>query len=230
MLSAMIFPRHVQAVVFDMDGVLFDTETMVRDAMLSVSQRLGLNMPMSLILSLIGLPAAVSRDMVRSHCRDKIEVEDFYRDVGIAFDRLMTGRRFLKTGVVELLDYLDRHRIPRAIATSSQRSHVERNLAVHDLSGRFDAVVADGDCHASKPSPEPFLAAADKLRVSPLHCVAIEDSVNGIRSATAARMMTIMVPDLIEPSDEIRSLCLTVARDLDEVRQLLALAGDDASR
>ena len=223
----MIFPRQVEAVVFDMDGVLFDTETMVRDAMLSVSQRLGLNLPMSLILSMIGLPAAASREIVRAHCRDVIEVEDFYRDVGIAFDRLITGRRFLKTGVVELLDYLDRHRIPRAIATSSQRSHVERNLAVHDLSGRFDVVVADGDCHASKPSPEPFLAAADKLDVSPLHCVAIEDSVNGIRSATAARMMTIMVPDLIEPSDEIRALCLTVARDLDEVRRLLARAMPD---
>ena len=104
-------------------------------------------------------------------------------------------RLALKPGAVELLDTLDALRMPRAIATSSSHRTVQRHLATHDLTGRFDAIVGHGDYPAGKPAPDPFLKAAERLAVEPPLCLALEDSHNGVRSAAAAGMMTVMVPD-----------------------------------
>lgn len=127
----------------------------------------------------------------------------------------------LKPGVVELLDRLDRLGLPRAIATSSARPNVARNLDRFGLAHRFDAILAAGDYAHGKPHPAPYLAAALALRVAPSDCLALEDSHNGVRSAAAAGMMTIMVPDLLEATDEIAALAIHVAQDLHEVERLL---------
>jgi len=125
----------------------------------------------------------------------------------------------LKPGALELLDALDRLRLPRAIATSSSRRTIERHLTAYDLLARFNEIVGHGDYEHGKPAPDPFLKAAERLGVEPRSCLALEDSHNGVRSAAAAGMMTVMVPDLLEPTDEIRKLCTFVARDLHEVRR-----------
>jgi HAD superfamily hydrolase (TIGR01509 family) len=217
----MSFPRIPQAVVFDMDGVLFDTEAIARDAMIATARRLGFQMPEQLFLSLVGLPADTCRQRLLDHYGAGFDVDGYWTQVDDDFLKLLTGRQFVKAGVVELLGLLDRIGMKRAIATSSHRSHVERNLAAHDLQGRFHVVVAHGDYARGKPNPDPFLKAAEGLGVAPEYCLALEDSHNGIRAAAAAGMMTVMVPDLIEPTDEIRKLCLSVARDLHEVCELL---------
>jgi HAD superfamily hydrolase (TIGR01509 family) len=126
----------------------------------------------------------------------------------------------VKPGAREVLDELDRLRILRAIATSSSHRTVERHLTDHGLTGRFQAVVGHGDYVNGKPAPDPFLKAAELLGVAPERCLALEDAHNGVRSA-AAGMMTIMVPDLLEPTDEMRHLCRYIALDLHEVRRLI---------
>ena len=83
-------------------------------------------------------------------------------------------------------------------------------------------IVAAGDYARGKPNPDPFLVAAARLGADPHDCVALEDSHNGVRAAHAAGMMTIMVPDLLEATDEMRGLCITVAQTLHDVRALLA--------
>jgi beta-phosphoglucomutase-like phosphatase (HAD superfamily) len=88
-------------------------------------------------------------------------------------------------------------------------------------SSRSSKLVAHGDYTASKPSPDPFLKAAELLEADPRHCLALEDSLDDIRSASAAGMMAVMVPDILEPTSEIRGLCTMVARDLHEVRDLV---------
>jgi beta-phosphoglucomutase-like phosphatase (HAD superfamily) len=109
----------------------------------------------------------------------------------------------------------------RPTATSSSRRTVERHLTAHDLTERFHVIVGHGDYEAGKPAPDPFLKAAERLGVEPRLCLALEDSHNGIRSASSAGMMTIMIPDLLEPTDEIRGLCALIAADLHEVRRLI---------
>jgi len=123
--------------------------------------------------------------------------------------------------VLELLDHLDAAGLPRAIATSSRHVDVSHHLATHALGERFHAIVAQGDYARGKPHPDPYLTAAERLGVDPAACLALEDSHNGVRAAHAAGMMTIMVPDLLDPTEEMQTLCVRIARDLHEVRELL---------
>ena len=217
----MTLPRMPAAVVFDMDGLLFDTETIVHEAARAASSRLCFEMPDEVFLSLVGLSGNAGRQRLLEHYGPSFDCDAFWREVDVDFHRLLHDRTFLKDGVVELLDWLDGRGVPRAIATSSRHAHVERNLAIHNLSGRFHAVVADGDCAQGKPHPQPFLTAAERLGVTPENCLALEDSPNGVRAASGAGMMTIMVPDLIPPTEEIAGRCIRIARDLHEVRELL---------
>jgi beta-phosphoglucomutase-like phosphatase (HAD superfamily) len=101
---------------------------------------------------------------------------------------------------------------------------VQSHLAAHGLTDRFHAVVGHGDYLASKPAPDPFLTAAQRLGVAPALCLALEDSHNGVRSASAAGMMTFMVPDLLGPTPEIEALCTGIVGDLHAVRALLQAA------
>ena len=130
----------------------------------------------------------------------------------------------LKTGVLEILDALDVIGLPRAIATSSPPHSVEHSLRPHALPDRFNAIVARGDYARGKPAPDPFLTAAGRLGIDPVDCLALEDSHNGVRAAHAAGMMTIMVPDLLDATEEMRGLCVRIARDLHEVRGLMKAA------
>ena len=135
----------------------------------------------------------------------------------------------VKAGVVELLDYLEVAGIPRAVATSSSHPTVRRQLGPNGLDRRFQAVIAAGDYARGKPNPDPFLAAAERLGVDPASCLALEDSHNGVRAAHAAGMMTIMVPDLLEATSEMRGLCVAVTDTLHGVRDLIAQRRGEAT-
>jgi beta-phosphoglucomutase-like phosphatase (HAD superfamily) len=107
------------------------------------------------------------------------------------------------------------------VATSSSRGSAERHLGEHGLFDRFGAIVAREDVTSHKPHPAPYLEAARRLGVDPAACLALEDSHNGVRAAHAAGMMTVMVPDLLDPTEEMRGLCLHIAESLHAVRGLL---------
>lgn len=217
----MMLPRTVKAVVFDMDGLLFDTETLYREAMQATAVRLGVEMSDATFLRMIGLPAEASRLLLTDHYGSDFDVERFWIESATIFRAMGEGRHYLKPGVVELLDRIDELKLTRAIATSSGHGSVERNLSRHGLNARFHAIVAHGDYARGKPNPDPYLVAAERLGVAPEHCLALEDSHNGVRSAASAGMMTVMVPDLLPPDDDIRKLCVRVVRDLHEVRALV---------
>jgi HAD superfamily hydrolase (TIGR01509 family) len=217
-------PPSVQrpsAVIFDMDGVLFDTERLYQEAALSVGDDMGYAIPSSLLERVMGLSWPGTRAFFVEALGPSFPVDDFIAAWLGQFEELAAIRHVLKPGANELIRTLDEFAIPRAIATGSVRVNVEQHLAAHALADRFHAIVAHGDYAAGKPAPDPFLRAADLLAVDPRLCVAIEDSHNGVRSAAAAGMMTIMVPDLVAPSEEIQALCVHVARDLHEVEELI---------
>lgn len=225
----MTLPRPVKAVVFDMDGLLFDTESLYREAMRATALSLGVEMSDATFLRMIGLPAEASRLLLIDHYGSDFDVERFWIESATIFRAMGEGRHYLKAGVVELLDRIDELGLSRAIATSSGHASVERNLGRHGLSTRFHAIVAHGDYVRGKPNPDPYLVAAERLGVAPEHCLALEDSHNGVRAAASAGMMTIMVPDLVPPNDEIGKLCIRIARDLHEVRHLVETPQTDAA-
>jgi HAD superfamily hydrolase (TIGR01509 family) len=218
----MSLPRAVKAVVFDMDGLLFDSETVYRDAMIATAESWGLEMPSELFLRLVGLPWIANVPMLKAHYGPSFDTEAFRKEATRRFHVVADAEICLKAGVVEILDFLDAAGLPRAIATSSLHPTVQHHLGQHGLIDRFDALVAQGDYARGKPAPDPYLVAAERLGVPPPDCLALEDSHNGVRAAHAAGMMTIMVPDMLDPTEEMRTLCVRVARDLHEVRELLA--------
>jgi HAD superfamily hydrolase (TIGR01509 family) len=206
-----------------MDGLIFDTETIYREAMIATALRLGFEMSDSLFLSMVGLPADASRKLLVDHYGKDFSVDAFWTESARDFQSLTESRTYMKAGVIELLNAFEGAGLRCAIATSSSHSSVQRHLAAHDIASRFHFIVAHGDYRFGKPNPDPFLRAAEMLETAPEHCLALEDSYDGIRAAAAAGMMTVMVPDLIQPTDDIRSLCIRVARDLHEVRELLRM-------
>ena len=218
----MAFPRPVAAVVFDMDGLLVDTEVLIRDLMMALAPEFGGHLPHDVFQRMVGLPNDASDAVARTHFGPGFAFEAWGEALSARVRDALEAGVALKTGVVEILDALDALRLPRAIATSSSHRAVQRTLGPSGVLPRFDAVIAAGDYARGKPNPDPFLVAAARLGVAPEACLALEDSHNGVRAAHAAGMMTIMVPDLLEPTDEMRVKCHAIAESLHEVRRLLA--------
>jgi beta-phosphoglucomutase-like phosphatase (HAD superfamily) len=161
------------------------------------------------------------RALFLSHFGEDFLFDDFHANWIRHFWLIAEYKLTLKPGVPELLEFLDQFRLPRAIATSSSRTTVERHLTSYSLMDRFDEIICRGDYEKGKPAPDPFLKAAERLGVEPRLCLALEDSHNGVRSASSAGMMTIMVPDLLRPTEEIRACCTFVLDDLHQVRCLI---------
>lgn len=220
----MSLPRAPHALVFDMDGLLCDTEVVYRDAMMATALEHGHQMPLSLFKSMIGLPGPSSDQKVLDHFGADFPITKFNNRVMEHVDAACLAGIALKAGVLELLDHLDEIGLPRAIATSSSHRAVEAHLGPSGIIPRFHAVVARGDYARGKPNPDPFLTAAARLGIEPQLCLALEDSHNGVRAAAAAGMMTVMVPDLLDPTEEMHSLCVRIARDLHEVADWVRVA------
>jgi len=220
MSPTVTLPRQAHAVILDMDGLMFDTEALYRDAVIAAAADGGHDVSLAFYLSTIGLSLDATRTAFRERCGKDFDFDLFWTTAS-QFRETTRLQLCLKAGLVELLDFLDDARLPRAIATSSRHEDVAHNLGLHGLLDRFETVIARGDYSRGKPHPEPFLKAAERLGVEPGSCVALEDSHHGVRAASGAGMMTIMVPDLLPPTPEMEALCVCIARDLHEVRALM---------
>ncbi len=217
----MTLPYRPGAVIFDMDGLLFDTEALWQEALLSAAAEGRHEIPDEVYHKSIGVRRSQCRGLFLSHFGEDFLFDDFHANWSRHFWLIAGNKLALKPGVLELLEFLDQLRLPRAIATSSSRTTVEHHLTSHGLMDRFDAIVCRGDYEKGKPAPDPFLKAAERLGIEPRLCLALEDSHIGVRSASAAGMMTVMAPDLLQPTEDISALCVFVARDLHEVRDLI---------
>jgi HAD superfamily hydrolase (TIGR01509 family) len=218
----MSLPRTVKAVVFDMDGLLVDTETVVFRAMQRAAALIDGEMPFATFQRMVGLQHEASDRILIEHFGAAFDLEAWSIAVSAHFQEELGAGIALKAGVTEILDWLDAAGLPRAIATSSRLEAVRHSLGPHGIVERFDALITRDIPMRGKPHPDPFLKAAEALGVPPRDCLALEDSHNGVRSAASAGMMTIMVPDMLDPTEEMETLTIRVARDLHEVRELLA--------
>src|SRR5665213_602363 len=141
----MKLPHKVQAVVFDMDGLLFNTEVLYRDAIIAAAAAGGHDVPLAFYLSTIGLSGEATRVAFNERCGQTFDFDVFWATASKQFHEMTKLRLCLKAGVVELLDFLNDAGLPHAIATSSRHEDVQRNLATLGLLDRFGTVVARGD-------------------------------------------------------------------------------------
>ena len=217
----MPFTRAVAGVIFDMDGLLVDTERVYLDGLLKAVRAVSCEMTEAFAHSMIGVPGKECNAMIAAHYGPGFEMGAF----NAAYDEIVTTALArgipLRPGARELVTYLTEEGVPQAIATSSRRPTVERYLGHVGLLEHFSAIVCRDDVTNPKPAPDPFLIAAERLGLAPAECLALEDSYHGITAAHAAGTMPIMVPDILEATDEIRRLCVAVARNLHAVRSLL---------
>lgn len=220
----MSLPRPPHAVIFDLDGLLIDSETMVFDAMRAAAPKFGVVVDLPFFQTLVGLPRAANDVQLRAQFGADFPIEDFYAATSLQRTLVAEQGAALKAGVHELLDVLDARGLKRALCTSSGPDWVRRHFELHSLTDRFDAIVARGDYAQGKPHPEPYLNAATKLGIDPVDCLALEDSHNGVRAAHAAGMMTIMVPDMLDPTDEMHAKTFRIVETLHDVAALLSSA------
>jgi len=216
------FPSPLAAVIFDMDGLLLDTETLNKESIFATCGELGFAMTDDLLLSLVGCPEDASDAKLVLHFGQAFPLRDFHSINRFRFAQLSSGGIPLRPGALEILVFLKSRGIPRAVATSTDRESARKHLRESGLHPLLDAIVTRTDVTYGKPHPESYLKAARSLGVAPAGCLALEDSHNGVRAAAAAGMATIMVPDLLPPTGEIRALCIGVAESLSHVLAELA--------
>jgi beta-phosphoglucomutase-like phosphatase (HAD superfamily) len=215
--------RRPRAVIFDMDGTLLDTEPLAARAGGEAASALGVAFDPALALTLVGKNFADCSAFLRGHFGRDYPTEALLGSWHAAYDGIVAREGFaLKDGVHALLDWLDAAAIPRAIATSTRRDRAEAKLAHAALLPRFHAVVGGDEVARGKPAPDIYVTAAGRLGVAPHACVALEDSEPGFRSALAAGMTPILVPDLLPPSVALLELAPLVLPSLDDVRAHLA--------
>ena len=184
------------AVIFDMDGLLLDSEAVMRRCFDRIAAKQGWTLAPGVFESMIGLNRAMSLDVLARHVPAEIGAVDFDAAVHAAYDAEIARGIPLKFGALSLVEHLVAHEVPCAVATSSAVQLAERKLSAAGLLKRLDAVASGEEVANGKPAPDVFLLAAERLRVPPSECVAFEDSPTGVRSALAAGMRVVQVPDM----------------------------------
>ncbi|MGW8201980.1 HAD family hydrolase [Sphingomonas bisphenolicum] len=220
-LIASTLPNPVRAVIFDMDGTLLDTEAAHRRAFAQTGDAIGWPMADDLLLSMVGIHRDENERMLAAHLGPDFPLARFYADSDALFEAAVEAGIPLRPGAQLLLDHLAQAGIPMALATSTAAPYAQQRLEKSGLLHYFDVVVTRSDVDQPKPHPQPYLLAARLLGVDPVHCVAVEDSHAGVRSATAAGIATVMVPDLLPPTEELTLACAQILPSLTDLRDLL---------
>jgi HAD superfamily hydrolase (TIGR01509 family) len=212
------------AVIFDMDGLMLDTESLGPRTWREAATAIGVDFNLDLLPAMIGRNYRDCREMLREHYGPSYPVEQLTATCLIVFDAIVAREGIaLKAGLHELLDWLEGENVPRAVATSTRRDRAEAQLTQHGLLERFALLVGGNEVERGKPAPDIFLLAASRLTVPAADCVVLEDSEPGVRAALAAGMMPIMVPDLHRPSPDLLAREPLVLPSLHDVRAHLAL-------
>ena len=215
-------------VVFDMDGILVDSEPLFRTITQRTARSLGYTIDDETYVMWMGLPPRAVESGIRASMGDDFPMAAF-RDQFRALWNEHTDAHGVpaQPGMGALLKSLRARGVPFGVATSTQREQAERSLALAGLLPFIDVIIAGNEVERGKPAPDIFLRAAAAIGVPASRCVALEDSAAGVRSASAAQMLTVMVPDLHPPSDEIAALAHYVLPSTKRAaRMVLALFGD----
>ena len=210
--------QNIQAVIFDLDGTLIDTERTAQRAWQRAFAEFGFALPDDVYLQAVGRTAPDTHRLWRAVLGEAVPLDDIRARKQTLLDGFYASEDIaLMPGALELLEVLHERRTPRAVATSTLSEAAHRKLRRTGLHHRFDAVVCGDEVAHGKPAPDIFLEAARRLHVDPSNCVVIEDSEAGVRAAHAAGAPVLMVPNMKPASDALRLLARAVFADLHQV-------------
>lgn len=207
-----------QAVIFDMDGLLIDSERVALAHFARAAQELGAAWSAEMGLAMVGLNSRDSDRLIRATYGPDYPVEALRQRFGELYEAAIVGGEIaLKPFARELVSHLVEHGVPCAVATSTRRSRAEAKLSRAGLLPMFAALACGDEVTRGKPAPDIYELAAARLGVEPRDCLALEDSNAGIRAAVSASMCAVMVPDLLQPDADIRRYGVQVAESLKDV-------------
>lgn len=207
------------SVIFDVDGLLVDTEPVSRESWQRAMATFGYPINDKFFLNFIGRTPNDDSLFLREVFGDQFPFDDVYSRRNDIYDELVKFHGFaVKPGAYTLLEFLTQQQIRIAVASSTPRFHSVDKLSSTHLIDFFEIHVFGDDIQHGKPAPDIFLAAAHGLGVPPSDCWVIEDSPAGVRGATAAGMQVIMVPDLIAPDSELKEMAYEILPDLFAVK------------
>lgn len=211
-----------KAAVFDMDGLLIDSERFAMQAFIDTGKHYSLDLPDSLYLQILGTNDEYTKGVIEDALGEQLDSDDFFHHwESIYYNSINTTPVPLLPGVEKLLDALEERKIPAAVATSTRTEKALIKLKAVGIFDRFQHVVGGDQITNSKPAPDIYLRAAKLLDVAAEHCLAFEDSPNGVRAAVAAGMTTVQIPNLLQPDTELRKLGHQVMERIDHVIPLL---------
>ncbi len=207
--------EQAEAVIFDMDGVIFDSERLVIECWESIAKKHNIPDIVEICMRVQGNNREETGKRFREKYGDGFPYEAYKKEVSALFRHLYGGGRLpLKPGVTEILESLKQAQIPLALASSTRTDIVRQELDEAKIIHYFDTVLGGDRVARSKPQPDIFLAAAEALGVVPANCYVLEDSHNGICAAYRAGMHPVMVPDMQQPTEEICRLAEVIVPDL----------------
>ena len=213
-----------QGAIFDMDGLLFDTERMYRDSWKQSAQQFGLVHNPDFPRAVCGSSGAHMREIILQYY-PQVDAKAFADDCILRVERELETHVPEKTGVRDILQYFKQHGVRVAVESSSKRATVLHNLKQADILSYFDAVVSGDQVTHGKPAPDIFLLTAQQIGCEPENCYVFEDGTNGIRAGAAAGCTTIMIPDLTPPNAQLEQLCAGIYPSLSDAMN--AIAGNE---
>lgn len=206
------------AVIFDMDGVIFDSERAFMECWKTIAYKYRKHDVLN-VEELCHECSGMNREATKSWTLGRYGADfpyDRYEE-----EVYGNGKLPLKIGVIELLTFLEEHGILVALASSSDRKMVQKELDHAGITKYFGRIICGDMVKNSKPAPDIFLRASKELGIRPRDAYVIEDSYNGIRAAHAGGFLPVMVPDMAEPTKEMEELALVILPDLISVREYL---------
>ncbi len=208
------------SVILDMDGTIFDTERLVLDCWERVGDKHGIRDIREVFMRCIGTNKVRTQEIVYEHYGKDFPFEKFSEESSVLFHEITEKAGIpVKKGAEELLEYLSKNRVSLGLASSTRLAAVTQELQTAGLYDYFQVVVGGDLLKNSKPAPDIYLMACERMGILPENTYAVEDSYNGIRSAHSAGLRPVMVPDLTPATEEMRSLSVAVFEDLLQVKE-----------
>ena len=214
--------EHVQlgGVIFDVDDTLVASEEFTHQTLCEAAACFGYELDLKTLADMTGKSWKDIGTMLRAAIPDKAVSEAVLQNCNSLLEaRLARIKPARTSGSEEILDWLDEVRLPKAIASSADRAWID--LVLGDVRRRFEVVIANEDVIETKPSPEPFLAAAGKIGVAPERCIVVGDSENDVVGARRAGMFPVLVPARTRPAAHVVKMAHAVADSLKDVRDYL---------
>lgn len=215
--------KDIKAVIFDMDGLMLDSERLAMQSLKRAGASIGLDFTEAMLVGCIGLNAeSANIFLTRSlgHPLPQAALSAaFDAEYKMALER--DGIR-IKAGLIELLEFLRNAKMRLAVVTSTATAVAEHKLSRVGVIHYFEFIVGGDAVTRGKPAPDPYLLAATRLGMDVSQCLALEDSDNGVRSALAANMKVIIVPDIKPPEETLRHMAVACVESLHQVRQYFA--------